>query len=58
MKEWKKEYKMEMDTIKKTLKETTLEVEHLKKKSGFQKQAFPIHYKIWKRESQGQKTTL
>ena len=34
MKEWKKEFKMETDTIKKTLKEITLEVEHLKKKSG------------------------
>ena len=34
MKEWKKEFKTEMDTIKKTQKETTLEVEILKKKSG------------------------
>ena len=34
MKEWKKKFKMEIDTIKKTLKEITLEVEHLKKKSG------------------------
>ena len=34
MKEWKKEFKMEMETIKKTLKETTLEGENLKKKSG------------------------
>ena len=34
MKELKKEFKMEMETIKKTLKETTLEVENLKKRSG------------------------
>ena len=34
MKELKKEFKVEMETIKKTLKETTLEVENLKKKSG------------------------
>ena len=55
MKEWKKEFKTEIDTIKKTLKETTLGVENLKKKSS---QTFPIDYKRWKRESQGPKTTL
>ena len=34
MKEWKREFKSKIDTIKKTLKVITLEVEHLKKKSG------------------------
>ena len=34
MKEWKREFKTEIDTIKKTLKEITLEVEHQKEKSG------------------------
>ena len=34
MKEWKKEFKMEIDTIKKTQKQTTLEAEILKKESG------------------------
>ena len=34
MKEWKREFKTEIDTIKKTQKEITLEGEHLKKKSG------------------------
>ena len=34
MKKWKKEFKMEIDTIKKTIKETIIEVGILKNKSG------------------------
>jgi hypothetical protein len=46
--------KMEVETIKKSQRETTLEIEILGKKSG--PIASPTEYKRWKRESQMLKT--
>jgi hypothetical protein len=47
--------KMEVETIKKTQMETTLEIETLGKKSGTIDVASATEYKRWKRESQVQK---
>ena len=45
--------KREIETIKKTQRETTLEIETLRKKSGtIDVRASAIEYKRWKRESQ------
>jgi hypothetical protein len=41
----------EVDTLKKTQSETTLEIESLGKKSGTITQASATEYKRWKRES-------
>ena len=46
--------KREVETIKKTQRETTLEIETLGKKSGTIR-ASATEYKRWKRESQVQK---
>ena len=48
---------MEIETIKKTQKETTLEVENLKKKSGVTDASITKDYKRWKRECQRSKMT-
>jgi hypothetical protein len=51
--------KMEVETMKKTQRETTLEIETLGKKSGtidrIQEYKTSTEYKKWKRESQVQK---
>jgi septal ring factor EnvC (AmiA/AmiB activator) len=50
-----KDLKREVDTIKKTQTETTLEIETLGKKSGTIDGASATEYKRWERESQVQK---
>jgi uncharacterized protein (DUF2141 family) len=47
--------KMEVVTIKKTQRETTLEIETLEKKSGTIDVSIAKKYKKWKRESEVQK---
>jgi hypothetical protein len=47
--------KREIETIKKTQRETTLEKENLGKKSGNIDVSISNRYKRWKRESQVQK---
>jgi hypothetical protein len=47
--------KLEVETIKKTQRETTLETETLGKKSGTIDASISKEYKRWKRESQVQK---
>ena len=47
--------KMEVETIQKTQRKTTLEIETLRKKLGSIMCASTIEYKRWKRESQVQK---
>jgi hypothetical protein len=48
--------KLEVETMKKTQRETTLEIETLGKKSGsIDMRASATEYKRWKRESQVQK---
>jgi hypothetical protein len=47
--------KMEVETIKKTQRETTLEIETLGKESETIDGASATEYKRWKRESQVQK---
>ena len=47
--------KREVDTIKKTQSEATLEIETLQKKSGTIDATSATEYKRWKRESQVQK---
>jgi hypothetical protein len=47
--------KREVDIIKKTQSEATLEIETVGKKSGTIDQTSAIEYKRWKRESQVQK---
>ena len=49
----KKEFKMEMQTIKKTLKETTLEVENLEKKSRVTDTSIPNRLQRDERENLG-----
>jgi septation ring formation regulator EzrA len=48
--------KSKVKTIKKTQRETTLEIETLGKKSGNIEENISAEYKIWKRESQVQKS--
>jgi prefoldin subunit 5 len=50
-----KDLKREVDTIKKTKSEATLEIEKLGKKSGTIDASISNKYKRWKRESQVQK---
>jgi prefoldin subunit 5 len=47
--------KREVDTIKKTQSEATLEIETLRKESGTIDASISKRYKRWKRESQVQK---
>ena len=58
MKEWKKDFKLEMETIKKTLKEATLEVENLKKKSEVTDASISNRLQEMDERISGPKTTL
>jgi hypothetical protein len=49
------ELKTEVETMKKTQRETTLEIEPQGKKSGTIDEPTATEYKRWKRESQVQK---
>jgi len=49
---------MEIEELNKAQRETTLDIENLRKRSGFIEQASPTEYKRSKRESQGQKIPL